>query len=162
MGTYYIKQKIFSLRDHYYVYDKHEQAAFEVTGKFIAIADQLTIRDLNQNELFTVKQKLMTVWGAYDIYKGDILCATIKRRPSLFKPKLDVESNYGKFEIHGDFWDYDFSITKDGHTMGTIEKEWFAFSDSYKLKVAHGENETFFIAMVIAIDNCLHNEKNNN
>ncbi|MFR9293998.1 MAG: LURP-one-related/scramblase family protein [Turicibacter sanguinis] len=160
MGTYYIKQKIFSLRDHYYVYDKHEQAAFEVTGKFLAIADQLTIRDLNQNELFTVKQKLMTVWGAYDIYKGDILCATIKRRPSLFKPKLDVESEYGNFQLRGDVFDHNFSITKDGQEVGHIEKKWFKLSDHYELQVATGQDDAFFIAMLIAIDNCLHNNKN--
>ena len=162
MRTFYIKQKIFTLRDRYYVYDGHKQPVYEVTGKFFSIGYELTISDLNGYPLFRIKQRLMSFFGAYDVFQNDILCATIKRRATFFRPKLDVESNYGKFEIHGDFWDYDFSITKDGHTMGTIEKEWFAFSDSYKLTVAHGENETFFIAMVIAIDNCLHNEKNNN
>lgn len=162
MGTFYIKQKIFTLRDRYYVYDEQEQPVYEVTGKFFSIGDELTISDLNGNPLFRIKQRVMSLFGAYDVYQNDILCATIKRRATFFKPKLDVESNNGNFEIHGDFWDYDFSITKDGHIIGTIEKAWFTFGDSYKLTVSHEGNETFFIAMVIAIDNCLHNEKNNN
>ena len=128
MRTFYIKQKIFTLRDRYYVYDGHKQPVYEVTGKFFSIGDELTISDLNGNPLFRIKQRVMSFFGAYDVYQNDILCATIKRRATFFRPKLDVESNYGKFEIHGDFWDYDFSITKDGHTMGTIEKECLTFS----------------------------------
>lgn len=161
MGTYYIKQKIFSLRDHYYVENQKGEPIFEVTGKFFAIADQLTLRDLNQQNLFTVKQKLMTLWGAYDVYKDDILCATIKRRPSLFKPKLDVESEYGNFQLRGDVFNYDFTITKDGQEVGHIEKKWFKLSDHYQLKVADGQDDAFFVALVIAIDNCLHNQNNN-
>ena len=93
--------------------------------------------------------------------QGDILCATIKRRPSLFKPKLDVESEYGNFQLRGDVFDHNFSITKDGQEVGHIEKKWFKLSDHYELQVATGQDDAFFIAMLIAIDNCLHNNKNN-
>lgn len=162
MRTFYIKQKIFTLRDRYYVYDEHDQPVYEVTGKFFSIGDELAISDLNGITLFRIKQRVLSLFGAYEVYQNDVLCATIKRRATFFRPKLDVESNVGNFEIHGDFWDHDFSIIKNGHTMGTIEKEWFTFGDRYKLTVTHKENETFFIALVIAIDNCLHNERNNN
>ncbi|MBP3908879.1 MAG: LURP-one-related family protein, partial [Turicibacter sp.] len=80
MRTFYIKQKIFTLRDRYYVYDGHEQPVYEVTGKFFSIGDELTISDLNGKPLFRIKQRVMSFFGAYDVYQNDILCATIKRR----------------------------------------------------------------------------------
>ncbi len=161
MRTFYIKQKIFTIRDRYYVYNQQGEPVYEVTGKFFSIGSELTISDLNGKELFRIKQHVLSFFGVYDVYQNELLCATIKRRATFFRPKLDVDSDYGNFEIHGDFWDYDFSITKDGHPIGTIEKEWFTFGDSYKLTVNNSDAEVFFIAMVIAIDNCLHNEKNN-
>ena len=129
--------------------------------KFFTIGDELTLTDLQGEELFRIKQRVMSLFGAYDVYKQSKVCATIKRRATLFRPKLDIESDDGNFEIEGDFWDYNFSILKDGHTIGTIEKEWLTLRDSYKLTVNDSELETLFISMVIAIDNCLHNEKKN-
>ena len=68
MRTFYIKQKIFTLRDRYYVYDGHKQPVYEVTGKFFSIGDELTISDLNGNPLFRIKQRVMSFFGAYDVY----------------------------------------------------------------------------------------------
>ncbi|MBQ1786747.1 MAG: LURP-one-related family protein [Turicibacter sp.] len=161
MKTFYIKQRIFTITDRYFVYDQYQQPTYEVNGKFFTIGDELTLTNLKGDELFRIKQRIMSLFGAYDVYKQNKLCATIKRRATLFRPKLDIESDDGNFEIEGDFWDYNFSILKDGHTIGTIEKEWLTLRDSYKLTVNDSELETLFISMVIAIDNCLHNEKKN-
>lgn len=161
MKTFYIKQRIFTITDRYFVYDQYQQPTYEVNGKFFTIGDELTLTNLKGEELFRIKQRIMSLFGAYDVYKQNKLCATIKRRATLFRPKLDIESDDGNFEIEGDFWDYNFSILKDGHTIGTIEKEWLTLRDSYKLTVNDSELETLFISMVIAIDNCLHNEKKN-
>lgn len=162
MKTFYIKQRIFTITDRYFVYDQYQQPTYEVNGKFFTIGDELTLTNLKGDELFRIKQRIMSLFGAYDVYKQNKLCATIKRRATLFRPKLDIESDDGNFEIEGDFWDYNFSILKDGHTIGTIEKEWLTLRDCYKLTVNDSELETLFISMVIAIDNCLHNEKKNN
>ena len=161
MKTFYIKQRIFTITDRYFVYDQHQQPTYEVNGKFFTIGDELTLTNLKGEELFRIKQRVMSLFGAYDVYKQNKLCATIKRRATLFRQKLDIESDDGNFEIEGDFWDYNFSILKDGHTIGTIEKEWLTLRDCYKLTVNDSELETLFISMVIAIDNCLHNEKKN-
>ena len=161
MKTFYIKQRIFTITDRYFVYDQYQQPTYEVNGKFFTIGDELTLTNLKGDELFRIKQRIMSLFGAYDVYKQNKLCATIKRRATLFRPKLDIESDDGNFEIEGDFWDYNFSILKDGHTIGIIEKEWLTLRDSYKLTVNDSELETLFISMVIAIDNCLHNEKKN-
>jgi uncharacterized protein YxjI len=93
MRTFYIKQKIFTLRDRYYVYDGHKQPVYEVTGKFFSIGDELTISDLNGNPLFRIKQRVMSFFGAYDVYQNDILCATIKRRATFLMLKVIMVSS---------------------------------------------------------------------
>lgn len=162
MQTYYIKQKVLSLKDRYFVYDKNEQPVYEVNGKFFSIGAELTIRDLNGRDLYRIKQRVLSFLGAYDIYEDEHLCASIKRQASFFRPKLTVESSESHYKIEGYFWDYNFSIIKDNRIIGLIEKEWFTFGDSYKLTVNDSESETLFITLVIAIDHCLHNNKNTN
>ena len=71
--------------------------------------------------------------------------------------------NSRNYKIEGDFsCMHNFSITKDGHTIGIIEKEWFTFGESHKLTVNDSESDALLITLVIAIDHCLHNNKNNN
>ena len=157
----YIKQKIFSFADSYNVLNEYEEPIYQVNSEMLTIGAKIHINDLQGQELFFIKQKLTFMFAKYEIYKGDILCAVVQQEPTFFRPKLTVSSNYGDFDIQGEFWCMDFEISKEGRTMGTIEKAWMTWGDSYKLDVVEGEDTAFFTALVIAIDNCLHNGNNN-
>ena len=83
MKTFYIKQRIFTITDRYFVYDQHQQPTYEVNGKFFTIGDELTLTNLKGDELFRIKQRIMSLFGTYDVYKQNKLCATIKRRATV-------------------------------------------------------------------------------
>lgn len=155
----YIKQKIFSFTDSYNVFDGSLQPIYKVNSEFLAFLSKIHLCDMRDNELFFIKKRFAFMLAEYEIYKGETLYAEVKQEFSFFKPKLRVTSSYGNYEIEGEFFAMDFRVTRDGMLLGTISKEWMTFGDSYKLEVQNEEDAAFFTALVIAIDNCLHNGK---
>lgn len=158
----YIKQKIFSLTDSYEVFDEEQTPVFRVQREFLSWGAKIHLYDMGGNELFFIKQKVMVLLPEYEIYKNNIMCAQVVKEFTFFKPRLDVSSAYGDFVLDGDFWDMSFSILHDGVKMGQISKAWLSWGDTYQLDIASGQDEAFFCALTIAIDNCLHNENHNN
>lgn len=154
----YIKQKIFSFTDSYNVFDENLQPIYKINSEFLAFLSKIHLCDLNGNELFFIKKKLKFILPEYEIYKGNTLYAEVKKEFSFFSPRLTVTSPFGEYQIEGNFIGMDFNITCDGMLFGTISKEWLSLGDSYKLQIADDKNAAFFTALVIAIDNCLHNE----
>lgn len=156
----YIQQKVFSLRDTYYIYDVYQQPVFEVQGQIFSFGAKLHLYNMQGEELFFIKQRLLAFLPSYEIYQGNFLCADIKKEMTFFKPQLTVTSGYGDFTLQGDFMDMRFDIVRDGVLMGSICKQWLSWGDTYELDVVDGQDIAFFCTLVIAIDNCLHNGQN--
>lgn len=154
----YIKQRIFSLGDKYDVYDANEDVIFDVQSELFTIGAKLHLFDTRGQELYYIKKKLTFMLAQYEIYQNDLLCATISQEFALFRAKLNVDSCMGNFSIDGDFMSMDYEITQNGQYFGSIHKKWLSWGDSYELDIPNAENAGFLCALVIAIDNCLHNE----
>ncbi|MGX8710609.1 LURP-one-related family protein [Clostridium sp. KNHs216] len=156
----YIKQKIFSLKDKYSVCNELGEPVYTVEGELFTWGAKIHLYDLMGRELYYIKQKVLTFLPEYEIFVGEQFCARIKKEFSFFTPRLNVQSSYGDFEIEGGFMEMDFSIYHNGQVFGEIHKKWLSWGDTYCLTVANPENAAFFTSMVIAIDNCMHNESN--
>lgn len=157
----YIKQKMFSLTDKYKVYDENENIYFDVESEFLTMTPKLHLLDMNGRELFYIHKKFTFMMAEYEIFQGERLCAVIHQQFRFFAAKLDVESDYGSFEIEGDFMGMDYSIRCNGVLIGEVHKKWMSWSDCYELQIPNAEHAAFFCALVIAIDNCLHNGEHN-
>lgn len=154
----YIRQKVFSLTDTYNILNDHEEPVFRVQQEFLSWGAKLHIEDMYGRERYMIKQKVLAFLPEYEIYQDEMLCARIIKRFSFLKPRLHVEGMHGELEIHGDFWNMEFNILREGQMLGSIRKKWLSWGDSYLLDIADGQDEAFFCALVIAIDHCLHNE----
>ena len=154
----YIKQRIFSLGDKYDVYDADENVVFDVESEIFTIGAKMHLYDTQGQELYYIKRKLTFFLAEYEIYYHDQLCATISQEFKFFHSKLNVDSSIGNFTIEGDFMAMDYEILRDGQYFGSIHKKWLSWGDSYELDIPDARNAGFLCALVIAIDNCLHNE----
>ena len=47
---------------------------------------------------------------------------------------------------------HDYQITKNGHTIVSINKEWMTWGDSYELDITNSEDEIVALAVVLTID----------
>ena len=59
--------------------------------------------------------------------------------------------------VKGDLMATSFSILKNGIEIAQIRKVVFSYKDSYKINIFHKDEEFVCIAMLIAIDNSIHN-----
>lgn len=157
----YINQRVFSIGDKYDIYDEQQNAVYHVESELFTINAKLHLYNMQRQEMYYIKRKFTLFFAEYEIYQQDNLVACINQELSFFHPKLNVESVMGNFVIEGDFMSMDYQLSNDGAYFGSIQKKWFSWGDSYELDVANDENTGFFCALVIAIDNCLHNESSN-
>ncbi len=156
----YIKQKVFSIGDKYDVYDEYGNVYFNVKSEVFTIGDKIHLYNLQGQELFFIRRRITLFCARYEIYSGQQLCAEIQQELKFFRSKLNIQSAYGNYTIEGDLWARSFNIYRNGFLVGGVAKKFLSWSDTYEMNIADNEDCAFFAALVIAIDNCLHNDKN--
>lgn len=158
----YIKQKVFAFTDKYDIFDVNGNVNFRVESEFLTFMPKLHLYDSYGQEQYFIKKKLTFLLAEYEIYNSyGNFCASVSQEFTLLKSKLSVESNLGHFQINGNILSLDFDIFNNGQYFGSIHKKWLSWGDSYELDIPDESNAGFLCALVIAIDNCIHNEKNN-
>jgi uncharacterized protein YxjI len=159
---YKIRQRVFSFGDNFTIKDENERPYFIVRGKVFSLGDKLALEDLNGNQLFYIEQKLFKLLPEYSIFQNDTQVARVKKEFTFFKPKFQIESSFGQYEMEGDIFSYNFQILKNRRVVAEVSKKWFAFSDTYGADIADGENQGFLLALVIVIDQVIHDNNKNN
>lgn len=157
---FYIREKIFSMGDKFSIQDATGNDVFNVVGKVFSVGNKLRIYDMYNNELVYIEQKMFKFLPEYNIYLSGNLAATVKKQFTFFSNKFDIDSNMGRLDIEGDFLAHDFSITKNSTTVATVSKKWVSLSDTYEIDISEQENYAFILALVIVIDQVLHDKKN--
>ena len=156
----YIKQRVFSLGDKYNIYNEGQQLIYHVKSQLFSFGAKLFLMNQRDEEQYFIKQKITLFLKRYEIYKGDLLCASIEQKLGFFKSQISINSSYGDFEVIGNLWGLDYEIQKDGVYFGAVHKAFLSWGDSYELDIPEETDPAFFAAVVVAIDNCLHNEDN--
>ena len=156
---YIIKQKIFSFGDSFIIKDEMENDRFEVRGKVFALGDKLRIFDMMGNEIVYIEQKLFKFLPEYNIYLNGQHAAIVKKEFTFFSNKFNIDSSMGHYTVDGDFLGLDFNILKDSYSVAYVSKKFFSFSDTYGVDVSDQENHAFILALVIVIDQVIHDNK---
>ncbi|MDR0488480.1 MAG: LURP-one-related family protein [Propionibacteriaceae bacterium] len=149
MATYYIKQKVLSLLDHFTVRDASGRDCFVVEGQW-ALMKNLVLKDMNGSELAQIKGKFALL-TTFEIYQDGVLNAKVRQEFSFLKTKISVEGP--NWDIVGNWMSSQFNITDmDGGQHASISRELWTWGDSYRIDIADGEPEILLLCVVIAID----------
>lgn len=159
---YLVRQRLFAFNDSFYITDDQKEPVFQIEGKVFSLGNKLNIYDMKGNELIYIEQKLFKFLSEYEIYQGNRVVANVKKQLSFFKPKVDIVSDYGNFQIKGNVFAYDFSILRDGRVIANVNKKLISFSDTYLVKIEEGERDDFILSLVIVIDQIFHDNNHNN
>ena len=146
----YIKQKVFSWKDTFYVKDEQGNDRYYVEGELFSLGKKLHIYDMNSNELAFIHQKVMSFLPRFYVYVGGIQVAEIVKEFTLFRNKYRIEGL--GWDVDGDFMDHDYEITHMGRPIVAISKEWFTWGDSYMLDIADNVDPVNALSVVLAID----------
>ncbi|QUH30682.1 LURP-one-related/scramblase family protein [Vallitalea guaymasensis] len=155
-----VREKIFSFGDDFTIKDEMGNDFFIVKGKVFSLGDKLQLFDMNGEEVFYIEQKLLRMLPEYTIFRKGNPVALVKKKIAFFGSKFNIESENGYYDIDGRPFNYNFSIMKNGNIVATVSKEFFSFSDTYGVDVNDNEDYGFIIALVIVIDQIIHDNNN--
>lgn len=157
-----VKQRVFSLGDNFTIKDGAGNEHFIVKGKIFAFGNKLRIYNMQEQELFYIEQKLLRFLPEYTIYQLGQQVATVKKELTFFKPRFNIWSTMGDYSIQGNFLGMEFSIYKNGNYIAQVSKRWFSWGDTYGVDIINGEDYAFILALVIVIDQVIHDRNHNN
>lgn len=146
----YIKEKVFSWGDKFFVKDEEGYDKYVVEGEVFSWGKKLHVYDRMGAEVAFIKQEVWSFLPKYYVFCGGHQVAEIRREFTFFRPKYSIDGL--GWEINGSFWEHDYEITQAGRTIVTITKEWMTWGDSYELEVLDPGNELVALAVVLTID----------
>ena len=146
----YIKQKVFSWNDRFTVLDSYGQARFYVEGELFSWGKKLHICDTHGRELAFIHQEVWSFLPRYYISSGGNQIAQVVKEFSFLFPRYRIDGP--GWDTEGSFMAHDYSITKAGSLIATVNKEWMTWGDSYRLEVFDPANEVLCLAVALIID----------
>uniref|UniRef100_A0AC34EZZ2 Uncharacterized protein n=1 Tax=Panagrolaimus sp. ES5 TaxID=591445 RepID=A0AC34EZZ2_9BILA len=157
---YRIRERIFSLGDDFVIKDGSGRAVFYVRSKLFTIGDKLVLEDMSGRALFKIEKQVMNFFTTFKILsaQNNRELATVKQKFTFFGADFSVNSVYGNYDLNGDVISYSFKLVKNGRIVATVDKEFFSFSDTYGVEIIGGEDHAFIIALVIVIDQSVHDK----
>ena len=158
---YVMRQKLLSWGNDFTIKDETGADRYFVDGRALSLGDKLSFQDMQGNELAFISQRLLS-WGpTYEIYERGQRVATIKKKIfTLFRDVFEMEdAAAGDLDATGDFFDLEYTFTRDGRTIATVSKRFFSWTDTYGVDIADGEDEILILAAAVVIDMVSH-EKN--
>ena len=100
-------------------------------------------------ERFVMRQKLLSIGDDFWIENA----ATVHKALIGIRDRFAIDVEHGEdMKAHGNVFDHEYEIERDGDTVATISKKWFRIRDSYGVDVASGEDIPLILAITVAID----------
>ena len=155
----YIKEKVFSWGDKFFVKDAMGEDKYVVQGEVFSLGKKLHVYDMLGREAAFIKQELMTFLPRFTVYAEGEEIAQVKKEFSFLLPRYTIEGL--GWEIEGSFWEHEYQITKNGRPIVSISKEWMTWGDSYELDILDPADEIIALAVVLTID-CVREAQSNN
>ncbi len=153
-----IKQRVFTWRDSYDVYDERGEARYEVAAEFFALGHQIHVVDRRSGrEVGSIHQKLCRFLPAFEIVIAGRSGGTICKEFSFLMPRYYVD--FRGWNVTGNLMGWDYRVDQGGRTVMTVSKELFHWGDTYVLRYGQMADEIPGLLLVIAIDaaNCSQN-----
>lgn len=145
-----IKQKVFSWTDRFRVWDEDDHDRYYVEGEFFSFGKRLHIMDADDREVALVQQKVFSFLPRFFVLVDGVQVAEIVKEFTFFHPRYTIDGL--GWDIDGDFFAHDYSISQDGREIVTIHKEWLTWGDCYVLDIADPKDTVTALAVVLAID----------
>lgn len=148
----YIKQKVFSFRDRFFVFDESGKEKYYVEGEVFSFGKKLHVFDMNGNRLADISQEVFSFLPKYHVSRG-VNTFVVKRLFSFFHPRYAVEP-FG-WTVCGNFFEHSYEILNGNDVISEIAKEWFSFGDAYAIRIKDGIDEISALSVVLVIDACI-------
>jgi len=165
-----LQEKMFSLTDKGQIMNTNKDVIGTFRGKLIKIGNTYRIRDLKENPVLTVHEKVISMRSAYTFYKGgeqdeDKYIGKLKRKIVSVKPKFWFEDPQENrvFTMKGNILTLKYKILKDDKVVAEINKKFFKsiLKGTYGIKMVPDLDDDSAL-LILGIVIMLHHEKEEN
>ena len=157
---FYIKQKVFTLKDQFSILDASGNPVYNVVGKMFSLSNKLQLQNLNGSVVLHAKKQVLRFLPKYFIYTPhDEEIATVTRKFGL-RPKFEVEAGTDSLRVEGSFFAHSFQIFKDDVIVASITKKVISWGDSYEIDIDDINNTEIYLFIVIVLDQIIHEAEN--
>lgn len=156
----YIKQKVFSFKDKFNVYDERGEIKYTAEGEIFTLGKKLHIKDTSGREVIYIKQRLLTFLPKYEVSVLDGEPVEIVKNFTIFKHSYKIPE-WG-ISISGDFFSHEYEVQRNGNQIAHLSKEWFTWGDTYAINIADPRDELIALASILVVDCCMEAQKNAN
>ncbi len=156
----YIKQKVFSFKDKFNIFDRNGEIKYSAEGELISLGKKLHVYDLNGNEVIYIRQRLMTFLPKYEITIHGRETVEIVKNFTLFKHEYSIPG--WNVKIHGDFFAHEYKVEQNGCEIAHMTKEWLSWGDTYSININNPADELIALASVLVVDCCMESNDNGN
>lgn len=143
------KQRVFSWFDSYDIYDEENTVVYRVKGE-LSWGHKLVIYNAFEEVIAEVKEEVLTFLPKFHMRLHGDEIGMITKEFSFFKPKFILSCN--DWEVHGDFWEWEYDVTSPHGLIMHATKEVFHWADTYVLDIAQPQHAIYCLMIVLAID----------
>ena len=154
----YIKQKVFSFKDKFNVFDCNGCVKYVAEGEFFSLGKKLHVKDNNGSEVIFIRQRLVTFLPKYEISVLDSAPVEIIKNLTFFKHEYSIPE--WNIKIHGDFFAHEYFVERDGYEIARISKEWLSWGDTYNININNPQDELTALACILVVDCCMEVQNN--
>lgn len=148
--SFYMKQKAFSVKPKFDIFDNNQAVAYHVEGAITRLSFSI---QKNGTEVLKLKKKAIAIMSEYSVEKSGVEIAKIKKKMKFTSPELNGTVNGKELKIAGDLLGFDFDLQVGGETIGHIDTSCEWFSDAYRITVLNESQQDLVIALAIICDN---------
>lgn len=146
----YIKQKVFSWKDRFNVFDDAGNEVFYVEGEIFTLGKKLHLYRPDGTEEAFIHQKVFSFLPRYYISQNGTDIAEVVKKITFLKHEYTVDS-FG-WTVKGNFLTHDYCILKNDQTIATISKQWFTWGDAYQISTVYDSDAVPALCVVLIID----------
>ncbi len=161
-NRYKIRQNMISIGDDFWIENEEGQKIFKVDGKVLRIRKTLVFEDAKGNKLAQIQERLLTIKDTMVVEDADGKdIATIKKALiAPFRDKWDVKVKNGdNLVVQGNILDHEYLVKQGRNKVAEISKKWFRLTDTYGVEIENGQNDILILAIAIAVDTMVDDEK---
>ncbi len=156
----YIKQKVFSFKDRFNIFDGNGNIRYTAEGELFTLGKKLHVRDTAGDEIIYIRQRLVTFLPKYEISVRGSQPVEIVKNFTFFKHEYSIPD--WNIKIHGDFFAHEYSVEQNGNEIAHLSKEWLSWGDTYNISIANPADELIALASILVVDCCMENQNNGN
>lgn len=155
---YALKERLWSLVDHYTILDERKQPAFVVEGEFFSFGYDLDFLSLpDRRPVARIEQKLLAWVPTYTILRDGRPFATVAKEFSWWNKTFSVDvPGPNDYVVKGSFWDHEYEFIRSDRVVARVSKRMWEWADTYGIDIIPGEDDITVLATAVVIDLVLH------